>query len=279
RVSANAVGPGDSGGPLLDTEGRVLGVVVSGRNTRGDDNLLRQDLCLTTDLRPALAALAAREAPRPLRASLALLEASAPHAQMLRAVASLQAGRARGRDRSDARPILADLLDAAARTQQDPAMLFLLGTTLDFVGDQAAAAEAFADALDHADGFFPAAYALGHHHLRNGQFDEADAYFRRTADHPGYRHLAALGLARSHAERFDYTAAIEALQPVLHHDPDYAPALYLLAYAHLGLGDEATAEALLVRLQHRDAYWAERLALNLRAQALRPTALHAVSGP
>ncbi|MEM8560083.1 MAG: tetratricopeptide repeat protein, partial [Bacteroidota bacterium] len=67
--------------------------------------------------------------------------------------------------------------------------------------------------------------------------------------------------------------------PVLHHDPDYAPALYLLAYAYLGLGDEATAEALLVRLQHRDAYWAERLALNLRAQALRPTALHAVSGP
>ncbi|MEL7167887.1 MAG: trypsin-like peptidase domain-containing protein [Bacteroidota bacterium] len=273
-VSANAVGPGDSGGPLLDTQGGVLGVVVSGRNTRGETDLLREDLCMATDLQPALATLAHREAPQPLRARLSMLEAAAPHAQLLRAVADLRTMRSqRARSSSPPRPHLADLLDAAAHAPSDPALLFLVGTTLEGIGDRAAAAQAYAQALEHADGFFPAAYALGHHHLRRGEFAEAAARFEHTAEHTAYQHLAALGLARTYTKRYAYRAAIGALRKALQADPTYAPALYLLAYSHLGLGDEATARMLHVRLQRLDARWAERTALHLRAEPLRPIAL------
>ena len=52
-VSSNAVRPGDSGGPLLNEQGEVIGVVSSGRSTNRERDVLREDLCLAADPRRA----------------------------------------------------------------------------------------------------------------------------------------------------------------------------------------------------------------------------------
>ena len=44
-VSSNRVRPGDSGGPLLDRHGRVLGVVTSGRTAAAGTDFLVEDVC------------------------------------------------------------------------------------------------------------------------------------------------------------------------------------------------------------------------------------------
>ncbi|MDX1419983.1 MAG: serine protease [Rubricoccaceae bacterium] len=271
RVSANAVRPGDSGGPLLDVRGRVLGVVASGRSTDGTRDVLREDLCLATDPRHALAARLAQPRPRSLRRVLAEA-AAAPNATALdAATVLLNPAFAPGDDGA-----LARLTEAARRAPDDAPLQFLAGSVYQALGHDGRALAAFRAALADASDYFPARYALGHLHYERGDLDAAEASFEKTHEAAPYARLAALALARVHTRRLRYEEAAGAIHEVLDHDPGYAPALYLLGYGLLARGRTDEAEALAVRLDRLDPGWADALRLHLRREVLRPAALAAL---
>ena len=272
RVSANAVRPGDSGGPLLDADGRVLGVVASGRTIDPDTQDLREDLCLATDPRHALAAWLAQSRPRSLREALAEAAAGPSASALDAATLLLNPGLAA----PDPERQLARLADAARRAPDDAPLQFLAGSVYQALGHDDRAVAAYRAALADAADYFPARYALGHVFYRRGDLDEAEALFRQTHEAAPYARLAALALARVHTLRLRYAEAAGALREVLDYDPTYAPALYLLGYGLLARGRAAEAEALAIRLDRIDPGWADALRLHLRRDVLRPSALAAL---
>ncbi len=272
-VSSNQVRPGDSGGPLLDRQGRVLGVVTSGRTADAGGEFLAEDVCLASDLRRALAQRLRHPRPFKLKDALAVHARADAHARALDLATTITAStRTRG-DRDRQRSALRV---AATEAPRDPALLFLLGSALEQVGDEAEAAAAYRAALDGDARYFPAAYALGHYYMKTEAYDAAETLFLQTVEDAPYATLAALGLARTYVARLRYAEAETALRTVLQHDQRFAPALYLLAYCHLAQGRRAEAGALLVRLEHLDDHWAERLRLHLRQPVLEPVALAAL---
>lgn len=272
RVSANAVRPGDSGGPLLDADGRVLGVVASGRGTDEATEDLREDLCLATDPRRALAHRLAQPAPRALRRVLAGAE-EAPHTVALTASTLLLNPGLAAADPA----LQLDRLDAAARRAPDDAALqYLAGSVYQALGHDHRAVAAFRTALADVAGYFPARYALGHVYYDRGDLDGAEALFLETHEAPPYARLAALSLARVYTTRLRYDDADAALREVLDHDPHYAPALYLLGFGLLARGRAGEAEALAVRLDRLAPDWADALRLHLEREVFRPAALAAL---
>ncbi len=270
-ISANPVRPGDSGGPLLDRTGRVLGVVTSGAVSTGQSEALHEELCIALDPRPALARRQGVGRPRSLRA---LMRDPAftghPHVQAIRLTSMLAAGRRRfpGLDAALAR------LDAPQPPAPGNARFhFLRGIIHQLLGTTTAAAEAYRAALDAFDGHFLSAYMLGLHHLRRREYRAAEARFRHAQQYAPYRHLAAYGVARALMGRLRYDEAVPFLRAVIAHDPAYAPALYDLARCALARDDEAHARQLLARLEALDAASARRLRRVLREPILRPRVL------
>ena len=267
RVSANAVRSGDSGGPLLDASGRVLGVVVSGRSTKGEPDLLREDVSLAADPVPALRQR--RDRPAPLARALREAAAREPTARAFEAATALVTPMNR---RADTRHHRAALLRAVREAPGDPALQFLAGSVFEALGDEAEAARAYHGA--HAAGYFPAAYALANHYLDTDPARAAVLFaeVRRSAP---YAHLGAMGHARALVDLARWDEAAEALEEVLDHDSRFGPALYFLGVVRLAQGREGAAEALAHRLAPRPV-WADALRRLLDQEVLRPSALRAL---
>lgn len=268
RVAANAVRPGDSGGPLLDETGRVLGVVVSGRATDGGSDLLHETICLATDPAEALGRYGRAEAPVSLRSALRAAAASEPAAQAHEAVGAIQFPVQRAE--ADRRLHVTSLLDALRQAPNDPALQFLAGTALEEAGE----ARLAAGALDASrrGGYVPAAYSLAHHLLHQGRLRAAADLFAEVAGEGPYARLGAYGQAQALVALGRTTEAEAALQTVLDHEPRFAPALYLLGLVRLSQGREAEARALVVRLGERRE-WANALRMPIEAPSLRPPAI------
>lgn len=270
-VSANPVRPGDSGGPLLTRTGAVLGVISLGTAIEPRPDVLREEVCMATDPRPALQAYRLAEAPRSLAAFFRdPAFRRQPHVQAYRLAAVLAAEHRRP---AALGPWL-EAFDAAvaAWDRPDPALHFRRGLIYQMLGTTASATAAYRDALDAFEGYFPALYMLALHHLEHRDYATAEALFARTQAYAPYAHLAAYGRARAAMGRLHYDAAIPLLQAVLHYDPTFAPALYDLALCHLATG--RAVRPLLARLEDLQPRWAGRLRRVLRSPALHPVVPH-----
>lgn len=272
-VSSNRVRPGDSGGPLLDREGRVIGVVTSGRTALSGSDFLVEDVALATDPRKALGLRLRRGQPYGLREVLDVHARAGAHshARVLELATSLTqpfGWRSGERDRQ-----MQALQLVASQAPRDPALQFLLGATLDQLGDGRRALEAYQTAFAADASYFPAAYALGHHYFQQGDYEAAEALFEQTRQGTPYAALSSLGLARIYTAELRYAEAEAALRDVLRRDHHFAPALYLLGYCQLAQGRAREAAALAVRLEALDKGWAERLRLHVRQPILQPVVL------
>lgn len=275
-VSSNRVRPGDSGGPLLDRQGRVIGVVTSGRTALSGSDFFVEDVALATNPRRALGLRLRRAQPFGLREVLDVHARAGAHAhaRVLELATSLTqptGWREGERDRH-----VQALQLVATQAPRDPALQFLLGATLDQLGDGRRALEAYQTAFAADANYFPAAYALGHHYFRQGEYETAEGLFAQTRSGTPYATLSALGLARIYAAELRYDEAEAALRDVLRRDHRFAPALYLLGYCQLAQGQVREAAALAVHLDAIDSGWAERLRLHLRQPILQPVALAAM---
>ena len=274
-VTSNAVRPGDSGGPLLDRVGRVLGVVTSGAILRRRRDVLHEEVCIATDPRPALGRHLLADRPQRLKTLTRDLERSAqPHMQALRLTLQAELGpRSLWTSGTELDDALARLDAAVESAPADAGLLFTRGAIRQRLGTRAAAVQDYRSVLAVWEGHFPAAYLLAVHHLRDHAYAEAERLFQHTRRYPPHAGLATYGLAQVAMRRLRYEEAAAHLQAVLHRRPGFPPALYNLARCYFALGDRARVRQLLVKLRATSPVWSAKLERMMRYPVLHPVVL------
>lgn len=266
-ISRNPLRPGDSGGPLLDEKGRVLGVVASGTLYRSKDQL-REDVCIATDPRPALGMKMLASRPRSLKSLLKDPDVvSEPRFDVLRVSAALSIGHM---GKSFLEESLARLDEGIMRTPNDARLYYLRGTILEMRGTVNEAIASYKAALEAYEGYFPATYMLALNQMNRRNYEEAGRLFARTRLYPPYTHLAYYGEALSLIGRYKYEEAIPNLLLVVSYDPTFAPAFFDLARCYFALGEEDRARQLVVKLDEISPVWAEGLRKMLRYPVFQP---------
>ena len=272
-LSSNYVRPGDSGGPLLDESGQVIGVISYAMSGRRTATQLLENVATSTDPRPALAKRLLLEKPEGLgRYRKREFFERNPHA-MAAKVASLLTEFSDPRGRAalgSIDPFLRQLDDAVTMHFTEARLHFLQGSVYQMLGAYTDAKSAYQRALVMSSDHYPAAYSLAYCQLATRSYADAAKLFTFISEFEPYENLAKYGLAQAEMQLLHYENAVDLATDVIHDHPDFAPALYLLGRAFLGLGENVSAVQMLAKLQTVDKRWASLLGRTMTIAPFRP---------
>ena len=278
-LSSNRVRPGDSGGPLLDRRGRVIGVVSYGMSSGSGASQMLENVATSTDPRPALTERLVARRPSGLGTfrNDDFFERD-PQARAVR-VMSLLTEYAHLRRRSDPEILglfLEELDTAVEQSYEVTRLHFLQGSIYQMLGDFDRAGDAYQRALVQRNEHYPAAYSLAYCRLAERSYEVAADLFDFTTHFEPYRDLAEYGLAQAKMQLLKYDEAIYHLGRIIHQNDEFAPAIYLLGRAYIGKGNMAAGARILVKLQKMNPAWGELLDRSIRLPPFRPVTKRAV---
>jgi hypothetical protein len=272
-LSSNRVRPGDSGGPLIDRRGRVIGVVSYGMSAGTEATQLLEYVATATDPRPALVERFLVDKPQGLGAFRD--DDFYSHHPVARAVKDMAMLTEFAQVRRRVDPAFVDVflreLDSAVNQSYDQTRLhFLQGSIYQMLGDFDNASVAYEEALVRQAEHYPAAYSLAYCRLALRSYDAAADLFDFSAHFEPYRDLAEYGLAQAKMQLLDYDEAIYHLRRIIHRHEDFAPAFYLLGRAYIGKGSDVAAAMILVKLYQLRPAWGDLLERSIRLSPFRP---------
>jgi hypothetical protein len=281
-ITTNPVRPGDSGSPLMNARGEVVGIVTAGTVLSPRADVLREEITVAHDPRPLLDPFLRGQPPQ---AIAELIPVDDPYHRVTELGAALAAlsrmdGRAAVGSSSAAAVrslILSELLDlvdaASAAPIPDPELLYSLGLLAHLGGDTPLAEQSFEESIQADPGHYGANYLLGLINLARRDWAVSDVHFERAAAAGPFRHLATYGRAKSAMGMHAWSRAITFLEEVVAYDPSFAPALFDLGRVHVAQGQLNQARQVAGALARVDGYWARRLARMIAQPEWGPSSL------